>query len=298
MNEIIKKRMIKIKEILPWRLKIFLKIIFSRMPFRYSFWQKIGLFRHGRMDQATYVLKNFNEYCSIANLNQKDLKGKTLLELGPGDSIATALVAASYGAKTILVDVGHYAVNDTKVYQTLANELRLKGINAPNINSAQTLDEVLKICNAEYLTNGLDSLYKIKNNSVDLIVSQAVLEHIRKDKFLSVIQETKRVMNKKGNSVHTVDLKDHLSKALNNLRFQNSFWESKFISSSGFYTNRIRYSQMLQIFEDAGFLNKIINKNVWEEIPTSKKYIAHPFNLLTDDELCVSEFTVLLNHKK
>ena len=286
----------RIKEILPWRLKMLLKIILSRIPLGYTFWQKIGLFRHGKMLQATYVENNFNEYCSIAKLNHQDLKGKTVLELGPGDSIGTALVASSYGAKTILIDVGSYAVEDVSVYQLLANELRSKGVNVPNIDAAQSLDEVLNICNAQYFTNGLESFYSLQDNSVDMIVSQAVLEHIRKDEFLVIMQECQRIMNENGVSVHTIDLKDHLSKALNNLRFHHNFWESEFISSSGFYTNRIRYSKMLEIFEHAGFSISIVSKNTWDELPTPRKHIAHPFDLLTDDELCVSKFTVLLNH--
>jgi hypothetical protein len=53
---------------------------------------------------------------------------------------------------------------------------------------------------------------------------------------------------------------------------------------------------MLEIFEHAGFSISIVSKNTWDELPTPRKHIAHPFDLLTDDELCVSKFTVLLNH--
>ena len=108
------------------------------------------------------------------------------------------------------------------------------------------------------------------------------------------MQECHRIMRENAASIHTIDLKDHLNKALNNLRFSHSFWESKFISNSGFYTNRIRYSEMLKIFKNTGFSISIVSKKTWSELPTPRKYIAHPFNLLTDDELCVSEFTVVL----
>jgi len=287
----------RIKEVIPWRLKVILKIIFSRIPLRYSFWQKIGLFRHGKMDQANYIESNFNEYCSIAKLNHQELKGKTLLELGPGDTIGTVLIASSFEMKTILIDAGNYAIKDVSVYQLLANELRSKGFNVPHIDTAQSFNEILRICNAEYFTNGFKSLCSLEDDSIDMIVSQAVLEHIRKDDFPPTMQECQRVMNSKGVSVHSIDLKDHLGKALNNLRFHNDFWESKFISSSGFYTNRIRYSEMLEIFEYAGFSINVISQNAWDELPTPRKYMAKPFDLLTDNELCVSEFIVLLKHK-
>ncbi len=85
------------KKLIPWWLKIFAKIVLSRVPIGYSFWQRLGLFRHGYMDQASYTLNVFNAHVSRAGLDGK-LQGKTILEIGPGDSIATALVAACYGS--------------------------------------------------------------------------------------------------------------------------------------------------------------------------------------------------------
>jgi len=260
----------------------------------YAFWQKIGLFRHGKMDEASYVQNNFVEYCSFANLNPMDLKGKTILELGPGDSIATALIASSYGAKTILLDAGSYAINDISVYKSLANELIVRGVNLPNIDQVQTMNELLNKCNAKYLTNGLKDFFEIKDDSIDLIVSQAVLEHIRKNEFKNLFRECSRVLKLSGVSVHSVDLKDHLNKALNNLRFTDKFWEFDFIANSGFYTNRIRYSEMIKIFEKSGFTTKVIKKNKWTELPTPREHLAYPFNLMNDDELLVSDFTVVL----
>jgi len=75
------------------------------MPVGYKFWQDIGLFRHGYMDQSSYVFDVFNSHVLKAGLNNK-LRGKTILELEPGDSIATAIVASCYGCKTILLDAG------------------------------------------------------------------------------------------------------------------------------------------------------------------------------------------------
>jgi len=285
-----------LKEKLPWWLKMILKIILSRMPLGYAFWQKIGLFRHGKMDQPLYVINNFNNYCNIAGFSSQDLNGKTVLELGPGDSIGTALVSSSYGAKTILIDVGSYAVDSVDVYQSFANELRSLGLDVPNIDDAQSLDDILDICNAIYLTDGLNSLSNLLDNSVDMIVSQAVLEHVKKADFSTVIHECQRVMKENGVSVHSIDLKDHLDRALNNLRFNNSFWESNFISSSGFYTNRIRYRDMLELFKHAKFSVEVVSINRWEKLPTPRKSLTTEFNSLSEENMLVSEFTVLLRN--
>lgn len=95
--------------------------------------------------------------------------------------------------------------------------------------------------------------------SIDFIWSQAVLEHIRKSEFLDTMLELHRILRPNGVCSHVVDLKDHLGGALNNLRFSEKLWESNFMASSGFYTNRIRYSEMLDIFHQAGFSVEVVN---------------------------------------
>ena len=77
------------------------------MPLIYQFWQRLGIFRHGRMDNAEYVLKTFFLHFKNCYPN-KNVYGKTFLELGPGDSIASAIIARSLNCKCILVDTGNY----------------------------------------------------------------------------------------------------------------------------------------------------------------------------------------------
>ena len=92
---------------IPWWLKIVIKIIFSRLPIRYSFWQSIGLFRHGKMDNTDYSIRVFKEHLKKSNI--KSIKNKVILEIGPGDSIATAVISYAYGASSFLVDNGYFA---------------------------------------------------------------------------------------------------------------------------------------------------------------------------------------------
>src|SRR5688572_16045409 len=75
----------------PWWAKIAAKIVLSRLPLPYGFWQRIGLFRHGCMDNSGYARTVFDTHVERAGLAGK-LRGKTVVELGPGDSVATAVV--------------------------------------------------------------------------------------------------------------------------------------------------------------------------------------------------------------
>jgi len=278
---------------LPWWAKIGAKIVLSRLPFGYQIWQKIGLFRHGKMDQSTYLVDIFNRHVTRVNL-ANDLKGKTLLELGPGDSVGTALVAASHGAKSILLDAGEFAVGDVEVYKKLSKELVTYGLNPPDLSNASSLSDVLGLCDAQYLTDGLNSFKDIESGSVDLIFSQAVLEHVRKDEFLGTMRECLRVLSERGVASHRVDLKDHLEGGLNNLRFSEKLWESDFFVDSGFYTNRIQFSEMLGLFKKSGFEVDVLGSERWEKLPINRKSLDSKFSDLSDKELMVKGFDVIL----
>lgn len=245
------------------------------------------------MDEASYVLDVFNQHMTSAGLDGK-LSGKTILELGPGDSIATAIVAAAYGARTILIDAGDFASRDLDKYHQLVNQLTELGLNPPDISFATELDDILHLCNSHYLVEGIKSLSTVKSNSVDLIFSQAVLEHVRKYEFAKTMLECRRIISENGIASHRVDLTDHLGGALNNLRFPERVWESDLFVKSGFYTNRLRYSSMLSLFRNANFNIDVLKVDRWEELPINRRYLDVDFSELNDDELKVKGFNVLL----
>jgi SAM-dependent methyltransferase len=278
---------------IPWWAKIAAKIILARLPIGYEFWQKVGLFRHGAMDEIIYVQHVFDWHVASAGLINQ-LEGKTLLELGPGNSVATAVVAACYGANTILIDSGDYASQDISLYRRFTKSLKEAGLRPPNLEEAQNREEALKICGAKYLSNGLSSLKAIADDSVDLIFSHAVLEHVRRHEFFEATKECSRILKVGGWVSHRVDLKDHLGGGLNNLRFRKSVWESDFFVRSGFYTNRLRFSEMIALFERAGFYLEMVNVGRWNVPPIERKSLSQDFESLTDDDLIVKEFDVLM----
>lgn len=281
---------------IPWWCKIIAKVVLSRLPFGYGFWQRLGLFRHGNMDTSKYAIDVFDSHVERAGLTGR-LTGKAILELGPGDSIATAIIAIAHDASAILVDTGAFVRTDIGPYLELQRVLAEKGCMPPDLAGCRTIQDILSICKVRYLTDGLTSLKKIESNTVDLIFSQAVLEHIRRGEFMETMKQCHRILRPDGVCSHRVDLRDHLGGALNSLRFSARRWESEFFASSGFYTNRIQYSQMLQIFSDVGFTSDVIEVRRWKSPPTPRNKLAQEFRGIPDDELCVSGFDVL-NSKK
>lgn len=285
---------ISLKNLVPWQAKIAAKLVLSRLPVGYGFWRRLALFQHGYMERPVYAYGVFQRHFDRAKPVAGD-SGFVAMEIGPGDSLFSALIARGYGAaKTYLVDVGNFAANQLEPYQRMQRFLHEQGLPVPDISSCRTVQEVLSVCQGEYLTAGVDDLQRIPDQSVDFVWSQAVLEHIRRGEFLDFMREIRRTLRKSGICSHRIDLMDHLGGALNNLRFSDRLWESNFMAASGFYTNRIRYNEMSNLFRRAGFDAEVVQIDRWDRLPTPKSSLADPFRTLPDDELCISGFDVLL----
>jgi len=163
-----------------------------------------------------------------------------------------------------------------------------------NVTGINTLAGLLKACNAHYGTEGVNSLRQIPDGTVDFIWSQAVLEHIRMHEFHDTMLELRRVLRPDGVCSHSIDLKDHIGGALNNLRFSKELWESDFMAHSGFYTNRIRYNEMLDLFNIAGFEVNVIHLDRWDKMPTRHYSFSKEFRNLSEDEFRICGFDVVL----
>ncbi len=276
----------------PWWGKICVKLVLSLLPVPPAAWQRLGLFRHGAMDEPAYADGIFHAHWKRAR--QPELHGATVLELGPGDSIATAVLAAANGARAVLVDSGAYASHDLSVYRVLAGRLSARGLPAPDLASAQSLVEVLERCGATYLTDGLSSLRDIPAGSIDLVFSQAVLEHIRRHEFEETIAELARVLKSGGAASHRVDLRDHLGGSLNNLRIPARVWESRWFSGAGFYTNRLSCSEMLEVFQKFYASAEHVATLTWERPPLERRKIAREFQNRPDSDMMIGGFDVVL----
>ncbi len=268
-----------------WALKIAAKIVLARLPVPYGRWRTIGLFRHGRMDRTDYALKIFRLHCSRAFPGGLP-RGAAVLELGPGDSAASAVISAAHGAGRIwLVDAGDFAAKDVALYQRLAGDLRHLGLPAPDLSRANHFDDVLQACHASYLTAGLDSLAGIADASLDFAWSHSVLEHVRQHQLAPTLQALHRVMKPGALASHNVDYQDHLAGALNNLRFPQPMWESAMFANAGFYTNRVPAVVMHQLFQQAGFTLLEENFGRWPSLPTPRRALATEFAAYPDKDL-------------
>jgi SAM-dependent methyltransferase len=296
------------KKNVPWWVRLPAKIMLARLPVPYSMWKRLRIFEHGDMNQPQRAFDTLIEHARSAGvldggstLPRLAVTGRdfNVLELGPGDSLFTSVIAKALGAShTWLVDAGSFAARDLETYLRLRDFLQKKGFSSTFTNDSKSLDDVLRECNGEYLTEGVQSLAQLPSACIDFCFSNAVLEHIPKNDFTKLADELKRILKLDGVCVHRVDLKEHLGGGLNNLRFSEATWEAQLFRRSGFYTNRIRFSQMVSIFERAGFECSLPRVIRWDILPIAQSKLDALFNQLPCDDLLVSGFDIVLQHKK
>ena len=95
-----------------------------------------------------------------------------------------------------------------------------------------------------------------------------------------------------------VDFKDHLGGGLNNMRFPSSFWELNwFALESGFYTNRMRLSEIILICEEIGFTVHVKSSKRWTSLPIKRTQLASEFYDLSNDDLLTSGSHLVMNKK-
>jgi len=282
---------------LRWYLKIPLKVILARIPMSHKTRNKLGMFKHGYMQDYSYALKVFMGHLTKAGLLDKEKNiGKVAMELGPGESLFSALLAKSYGFQhSLLIDVDDFTLPNINVYKDFAHWLSNEGLPCPDLDLCDSVDSMLSALDSQYLTHGLNSLINLPSESVDFVFSQAVLEHVRKHAFGDTFKELYRILKPGGVSTHVVDFKDHLDYSLNNLRFSDRMWEANwFAPSSGFYTNRIRLGEMVRRIEEQGFKVEVLDRTEWKTLPMPKNKLDKQFNTMSDEELKVSGATLRL----
>ena len=252
---------------IPWWAKMGLKVVLSRLPVSYATWSRLGAFRHSFLTDANKVVHAARAHVA----RYRELRGKAprcVLELGPGDLTTRAVTYAALGVtRIIFVDVGDFGANDVAAYQRAAELAGESGLAPPDLQGARDREDVFRRCRTEYLCGGLADLEKIGSGEVDLIVSDAVLEHVRKRDFLPLLHQLRRVAVSDAVALHGIDFHDHLGGGLQNLRFSGATWESEWMARSGFYTNRISPSAVIELMQKAGFETSVRYRLIWPRAP-------------------------------
>ncbi|MCB4820198.1 class I SAM-dependent methyltransferase [Roseicella aerolata] len=253
----------------PWWVKLGLKLGLAALGIHGARARALGIGRHsaGATDPGKILDAPRAWMDQAAALRGR--RPRTVLELGPGGMVVRAPVLAGLGARRIwFVDPVDCAPKAPGPYLSAAALAWTQGVPAPDLAGCADRNTVLTRCGATLLFGGASALAAIPDGSIDLVVSEAVLEHVRREELVPLLQQLRRVTAPDGVGLHFIDFQDHLGGGLQHLRFSDAFWASPLVGRAGVYVNRLGLSAMVRRFRRAGFAVTVREAVVWEKRPT------------------------------
>ena len=203
------------------------------------------------------------------------IKGKTVLELGPGNSYINAYNFLMMGAKkVILVDKYPRLIKTDKQREFFKEEIdhitQKYGQKLPFIKNGKVDSKYIQFIDKD--------LTEAEVKDVDFIFSNSVLEHIRNVE--DNIKAMSLCLNKNGYMLHNIDLRDHynFNKPFLFYKYSDNTW-NKYLTKEGIsYTNRWRYDDFMKRFQENGF------KTIYE-----KKTTAQLEDIKLDDKFALKK---------
>lgn len=279
-SERIKRR---IKNYLPFSLRHKLQI----MAVKHSNW-KLNFSRQ-KTFEGEYIT-NFD--ILMDKLCNGVVKDKVVCEVGPGQYLYNAFFLYQLGAKhTYMIDIENLAESDShEISHYFDGRLNRDDCvrKLPRWNKTDSLNDFLDIINTDYYTEGLKSYAGIPDNSVDLLFSNAVLQHIRKKEFEKNIAEQYRIIKTGGVAYHTIDLRDMMGGMKRQLEINEEVWEDKWHYLMPCYTNRLQCNEICNVFGNIGFTIVVVERRYFERTPVNFRKLSKEFKTIEEQELMTS----------
>jgi SAM-dependent methyltransferase len=257
-------------------------------PVRTLLGKKVGDTHRPEYCHAT--LKQLKEYLDLAGPWELG----SVLELGPGSSAATGLHLRGMGADQVaMVDAFDLAEKNVRelvdhalwIETHRTREQGLLPFSYVGWMDGVSHEQALTQARCSYGSKGLESLRLYGEISMDTIVSNAVLEHVRPELFDPLVKELFRLSRPGARSVHVIDFRDHLYMGAEHWTIPVSIWESSPNRRRAAYVNRFSPEHILGLFKAAGFEVLVDKRDLWPEIPLPRESLAPPFKNWSEMEL-------------
>lgn len=219
------------------------------------------------------------------------LRGKRILEYGPGDVPGVAILMVAHGAEQVVcVDrfqLVHMTEKNIDIVRTMLAQLPAAVRHRAHLCFKHKADPAsgFNETHIRYLIrpSGLSGLH----SSVDLIISRAVLEHV--NDLHASFRDMYTALKPGGTAIHLVDLKSHGLHRKNPLDFLSwSPWLWSLMYSAKGVPNRLRVNTYRQAVTDSG-LQLISLTSTMSALPAHLREVrpalAKPFRTLTDEDL-------------
>ncbi len=237
------------------------------------------------------VVKGWHEQLQTYTQNTLSIQNHTILELGPGEDLGIGLTLLAQGAqKYYAVDKNnlvqknrHQNLFYQKLFEKLATQIPYDKIEKLKNELQTTFQNSPGALN--YLYEKAFTFERIPKKSIDIIFSQAALEHF--DDIKKTIRDLDGIVKSGTVFIAEVDLQTHTrwlrpNDPLNIYRFSNWFYQLCKFSGS---PNRVRPFEYVEAFTQAGWekieiipLIKLSEKNTINTLPHLTQKFQDPKN--------------------
>jgi len=248
-----------------WKLKCLTSHILAALPksdLVYDLIQK-HLTRkwYRNVSDTMSVPNNYTEHINTFRTHYGDISQATYFEFGVARDIFSALLNYCFGmSRQLAVDLRPLARRE------LINNLirQLRDLRHPGFVRTPVreigpdfVSDLKSFYGIDYRAPSDARAVNMPDGSVDLIASTSTLEHIPKNDIAEILKECHRLCNNQSVVSMEIDYTDHYSHVdghitpYNFLQFSDKQWE--YLNIKHYYTNRLRHSDHLALFDQAGF---------------------------------------------
>lgn len=201
------------------------------------------------------------EHLSVLRDAMHDPSNASVLEFGAGRHLTVAMAIAAVGPNVVASDVAKLMRPD--LVQDAARRSCM-----PALGPIAVADDVLGALldlGVTYRKMTPGSFDRVRDQTIDLLYSTSVLEHIPVEEISTLLQEARRVLSPAGRISLIVDYTDHYAygdpsiSSFNFLSVPEAKWLARY-SPSGHFQNRLRHDDAVDLLEKAGFT--VVVKNV------------------------------------
>ncbi|NOT84597.1 MAG: methyltransferase domain-containing protein [Methylococcaceae bacterium] len=293
-----------------WQLKFLGNAVFGVFPL--SFQTQLRKIKRSiipyEIQLNTLTLSQGLQQVEMLKASGFDLTGKSYLELGTGWSPVIPLVFSLAGCRSLTLVDSQRLMDDHTFAETckkmLAHTAEIATrLNIAEITIAQRLSKLasmrlvdaLAAMNCAYLAPEDLLNLDIQAHSIDIITSRAVLEHIPPLIIKNILTTFNQLLSPTGAMCHIIDNSDHWEfndksiTRVNFLKFSQKTFDFLSAMNPLDYQNRLRHSQYIQMFIDAGFK---VTRDDSQPDPTTRtaldSLLVHPsFNHYSKADLAI-----------
>lgn len=257
-----------------WRIKAAVQKVLSGLPFGGQINDALQLTLGGLRDfEANVDNKVVGDWLVIASLQRKvgySFQNRHIVEIGTGWYPTLPMCYFLSGAKSCHTFDIKAHLSDRLTFRMLRRLQRhlpsiaeAAGLPLSNVErayadllEAKSLETLLGRAGISYHAPADASMTTLPPQSIDLIYSNSVLEHVPADVISRLMVESLRLLRNDGIAVHSVACNDHYAffdksiSFVNFLRYTDREWSAW--NNSLLYQNRLRAPEFLSLASDAG----------------------------------------------